>query len=89
MTTARRRGLRVRHRCTEVNLAIGQGWIETRMASPARLSRAPSTPAVSSGGGAKVSPAPCASFATSRRRARRTSAGSGPVGQCFQRHRLR
>ena len=46
MTTARRCGLRVRRRCTEVNLVIDLGWIETRMASPARLSRAPSTPAV-------------------------------------------
>lgn len=46
MTTARRRGLRVLHRCTKVNLAIGLRWIETRMASPARSSKAPSTPAV-------------------------------------------
>ena len=46
MTTARRRGLRVLHRCTKVNLAIGLRWIETRMASPARSSKAPPMPAV-------------------------------------------
>ena len=54
MTTARRRGLRVLHRCTKVNLAIGLRWIETRMASPARSSKAPSTPAVSNGVGVRV-----------------------------------
>ena len=55
MTTARRRGLRVLHRCTKVNLAIGLRWIETRMASPARSSKASSRSAVLSGGGARVS----------------------------------
>ena len=55
MTTARRRGLRVQHRCTEVNLAIGLGWIETRMASPARSSRGPLMPTIESGGGERVS----------------------------------
>lgn len=85
MTTARRRGLRVRHRCTEVNLAIGLGWIETGTASPARSSRAPSMPTtIESGSGVRVSPAPCASFATSRRRERRMSARSGPWGHDFQ-----
>lgn len=79
MTTARRCGLRVRHRCTEVNLAIGLGWIETGTASPARSSRAPSMPTtIESCGGVRVSPAPCASFATSWHCERRTSAGSGP-----------
>ena len=55
MTTARRRGLRVRHRCTEVNLAIGLGWIETGTASPARSSRGPLMPTIKSGGGERVS----------------------------------
>lgn len=55
MTTARRRGLRVLRRCTKVNLAIGLRWIETRMASPARSSKASPTSAVLSGGGARVS----------------------------------
>ena len=55
MKTARRRGLRVQHRCTEVNLAIGLGWIETRMASPARSSRGPLRSTIESGGGGRVS----------------------------------
>ena len=55
MTTAWRRGLRVRHRCTEVNLAIGLGWIETGTASPARSSRSLLMPTIESGGGERVS----------------------------------
>ena len=39
--------------------------------------------AIESDGGVRVSPAPCASFATSRRRERRTSDGSSPWGHDF------
>ena len=54
MTTARRRGLRVLRRCTKVNLAIGLRWIETRMASPARSSKASMAPSVYDGVANKV-----------------------------------
>ena len=56
MRTARPRGLRVRHRYTEVNLVIGVRWIEIRMVSPASSSRGPLRPTIESGGGARVSP---------------------------------
>ena len=60
-----------------------KSWIGTGTASPARSSRGPLMPAIESGGGARVSPAPCASFTTSRRCGRRTSAGSGLWGHDF------
>lgn len=69
--------------CTGVILDTVKSWIGTGTASPASSSKVPSRSAVSSGGGARVSPAPCASFTTSRRRGRRTSVGSGPWGHDF------
>ena len=69
--------------CIGAILDTVKSWIGTGTASPASSSKVPSRSAVSSGGGARVSPAPCASFTTSRRCERRTSAGSGPWGHDF------
>ena len=71
--------------CIGAILDTVKSWIGTGTASPASSSKVPSRSAVSSGGDAQVSPAPCASFATSRRRAQRTLVGSGPVGPCMRR----
>ena len=68
------------------SLVSGRSWIPRGAGSRPGRHRLrdqvgiPLTPTVESGGGAKVSPAPCASFATSRRRARRTSDGSSSWG---------
>lgn len=59
--------------CIGATLDTVKSWIGTGTASPASSSKVPSIPAVSSGGGARVSPARCASFATSRRCGRRTN----------------
>ena len=64
--------------CTGVTLDTVKSWIGTGTASPASSSKVPSIPAVSSGGDAQVSPAPCASFATSRRRERQHEIASNP-----------
>ena len=53
--TVRLRGQQALLPCTKVNPAIGLSWIVTGMASPASSSKVPSIPAVSSGGGARVS----------------------------------
>lgn len=63
--------------CIVATLDTVKSWIGTGMASPASSSKVPSRSAVSSGGYAQVSPAPCASFATSWHCERSTSAGSG------------
>ena len=63
----------MRRPCIGATLDTVKSWIGTGTASPASSSKVPSIPAVSSGGGARVSSAPCASFATSRRCERRTN----------------
>ena len=60
--------------CIGAILDTVKSWIGTGTASPASSSKVPSIPAVSSGGDARVSPAPCALFTTSRRCEQRTSA---------------
>lgn len=60
--------------CIGAILDTVKSWIGTGTASPASSSKVPSIPAVSSGGDAQVSAAPCASFATSWHCERRTSA---------------
>jgi len=52
----------VRPPCIGAILDTVKSWIGTGTASPASSSKVPSRSAVSSGGGARVSPAPCASF---------------------------
>ena len=59
--------------CIGAILDTVKSWIGTGTASPASSSKVPSRSAVSSGGGARVSQAPCASFTTSRRCERRTN----------------
>ena len=60
--------------CIGAILDTVKSWIGMGTASPARSNRGPLMPTIESGGGAQVSPAPCASFVTSRRCERRTSA---------------
>ena len=64
--------------CTGATLDTVKSWIGTGTASPVSSSKVPSRSAVSSGGGAKVSPAPCASFTTSRHRGRQHEIASNP-----------